>query len=103
MTPAHQCLDPDRQARAHVDDRLIVQLELFARYRLAQVPFQVMARLRFLDHAGVIEPEAVAALGLRFVERQIGLFHQVAGVEAVLAEGLQHHLFLGRVLGNVKS
>jgi hypothetical protein len=26
-----------------------------------------------------------------------------AGVEAVLAEGLQHHLFLGRVLGKVKS
>ena len=25
-----------------------------------------------------------------------------AGVEAVLAEGLQHHLFLGRVLGKVK-
>ena len=32
------------------------------------------------------------------------LFPQVAdGVEAVLAEGLQHHLFLGRVLGKVKS
>jgi hypothetical protein len=26
-----------------------------------------------------------------------------AGVEAVLAEGLKHHLFLGRVLGKVKS
>jgi hypothetical protein len=26
-----------------------------------------------------------------------------AGVEAVLAEGLQHHLFLGRVLGKVKT
>jgi hypothetical protein len=26
-----------------------------------------------------------------------------AGVEAVLGEGLQHHLFLGRVLGKVKS
>ena len=25
------------------------------------------------------------------------------GVEAVLQEGLQHHLFLGRVLGKVKS
>jgi len=25
------------------------------------------------------------------------------GVEAVLAEGLQHHLFLGRVLGKVKT
>jgi uncharacterized membrane protein len=26
-----------------------------------------------------------------------------AGVDAVLAEGLRHHLFLGRVLGKVKS
>jgi hypothetical protein len=25
------------------------------------------------------------------------------GVEAVLAEGLEHHLFLGRVLGKVRS
>lgn len=25
------------------------------------------------------------------------------GVEAVLAEGLEHHLFLGRVLGSVRS
>jgi uncharacterized membrane protein len=32
------------------------------------------------------------------------LIGQVAGgVEAVLAEGLEHHLFLGRVLGKVKS
>lgn len=26
-----------------------------------------------------------------------------AGVDAVLAEGLEHHLFLGRVLGKVRS
>jgi hypothetical protein len=26
-----------------------------------------------------------------------------AGVEAVLAEGLEHHLFLGRVLGKVRQ
>jgi hypothetical protein len=32
------------------------------------------------------------------------LIPQVAdGVEAVLAEGLEHHLFLGRVLGTVRS
>ena len=32
------------------------------------------------------------------------LIPQVAdGVEAVLAEGLKHHLFLGRVLGKAKS
>jgi hypothetical protein len=26
-----------------------------------------------------------------------------AGVDAILAEGLEHHLFLGRVLGKVRS
>ncbi len=32
------------------------------------------------------------------------LIPQVAdGVEAVLAEGLEHHLFLGRVLGKVRA
>lgn len=35
---------------------------------------------------------------------EAALIPQVAdGVEAVLAEGLKHHLFLGRVLGKVKS
>jgi len=35
---------------------------------------------------------------------QAALIPQVAdGVDAVLAEGLQHHLFLGRVLAKVKK
>lgn len=35
---------------------------------------------------------------------EAGLIPQVAdGVDAVLAEGLQHHLFLGRVLGKVQG
>jgi hypothetical protein len=35
---------------------------------------------------------------------ETALIPQVAdGVDAVLAEGLQHHLFLGRVLGQVRS
>lgn len=35
---------------------------------------------------------------------QTTLIPKVAdGVDAVLAEGLQHHLFLGRVLGKVRS
>jgi hypothetical protein len=36
--------------------------------------------------------------------QHIALIPETAGrVDAVLAEGLQHHLFLGRVLGKVKS
>lgn len=35
---------------------------------------------------------------------EAGLVGQTAdGVDAVLAEGLEHHLFLGRVLGKVRS
>ncbi len=35
---------------------------------------------------------------------EAALIPQVAdGIDAVLAEGLQHHLFLGRVLGKVQS
>ena len=40
----------------------------------------------------------------RSIGKATSLLPVVAGgVEAVLAEGLQHHLFLGRVLGKVKS
>jgi hypothetical protein len=41
--------------------------------------------------------------GAEAATAEAALIPQVAdGVDAVLAEGLQHHLFLGRVLGTVK-
>jgi hypothetical protein len=65
---------------------------------------------------GIVVVVAVAALLslliylVKIIDRRVVavrdtvLIPQVAtGVEAVLAEGLQHHLFLGRVLGKVKS
>jgi len=53
---------------------------------------------------GIVVVVAVAALLslliylVKIIDRRVA-----TGVEAVLAEGLQHHLFLGRVLGKVKS
>jgi hypothetical protein len=41
--------------------------------------------------------------GAEATTAETALIPQVAdGIDAVLAEGLQHHLFLGRVLGTVK-
>jgi hypothetical protein len=41
--------------------------------------------------------------GAEVTTAETALIPQVAdGIDAVLAEGLQHHLFLGRVLGTVK-
>ena len=41
--------------------------------------------------------------GAEATTAEAALVPQVAdGIDAVLAEGLQHHLFLGRVLGTVK-
>lgn len=76
--------------------------------------------------AGLVVVVAVAALltvlvwEVRVIQRNVGrvkasllaaaentddtalIAETAEGVEAVLAEGLQHHLFLGRVLGKVR-
>jgi hypothetical protein len=69
----------------------------------------VVALLSLLIYFVKIIDRRVVAVGetLKAAEANTAdaaLIPQVAGgVEAVLAEGLQHHLFLGRVLGKVKS
>ena len=55
-----------------------------------------------IDHRVVAVRETLKAAAANTADTV--LIPQVAnGVEAVLAEGLQHHLFLGRVLGKVRS
>ncbi len=69
----------------------------------------VAALLSLLIYLVKVIDRRVAAVGetLKAAEANTAdaaLIPQVAdGVEAVLAEGLQHHLFLGRVLAKVKS
>jgi uncharacterized membrane protein len=58
--------------------------------------------VRMIDNRVVAVRDTLKAAAANTADA--ALIPQVAGgVEAVLAEGLQHHLFLGRVLGKVKS
>ncbi len=58
--------------------------------------------VKIIDRRVVAVRDTLAAAAANTAETV--LIPQVAtGVEAVLAEGLHHHLFLGRVLGKVKS
>ena len=61
---------------------------------------------------GLVVVVAVAALLsvliwlVKIIDRRGGygrIYGRLNGVDLVLAEGLKHHLFLGRVLGRVKS
>ena len=58
--------------------------------------------IKRIDHRVVEVRDSLQAAATNTADA--ALIPQVAdGVELVLAEGLQHHLFLGRVLGKVKS
>lgn len=58
-------------------------------------------RVRNIDRRVVEVRETLR--GAEATTANAALIPEVAdGVDAVLAEGLQHHLFLGRVLGTVK-
>ena len=58
--------------------------------------------VKIIDRRVVAVRDTLKAAAANTVDT--ALIPQVAdGVEAVLAEGLKHHLFLGRVLGKVKS
>ena len=55
MAPAQQCLDADQLA-LHVDQRLVVQLQLLAGQRIAQVAQQGGAAIRRMDEGNRAEP-----------------------------------------------
>jgi hypothetical protein len=58
--------------------------------------------VKIIDHR-VVEVRETLTTAAANTEATSLLPVVAGGVEAVLAEGLQHHLFLGRVLGKVKS
>src|SRR5262249_11431871 len=66
------------------------------------LPPLLAPRVKPIDRRAVDVRETLKAAAANTADT--ALIPQVAdGVEAVLAEGLKHHLFLGRVLGKVKS
>jgi hypothetical protein len=62
----------------------------------------VAVLVRRIDHR-VIEIKATLARAEANTADASLLDTTSAGVDLVLAEGLEHHLFLGRVLGKVRS
>jgi hypothetical protein len=61
----------------------------------------LISRVRRIDERVIDVRETLRGAAANTAEA--ALIPQVAdGVDAVLAEGLQHHLFLGRVLGRVQ-
>ncbi len=69
----------------------------------------VVALLSLLIYFVKIIDRNVAAIGGTLTEAEANTKHTdliepvAKGVDAVLAEGLEHHLFLGRVLDKVRS
>ena len=84
MVPAQQRLAAVIAVVADVDQRLVVQLELAAHDRLAQIEFQRAPRLHARVHLGLEEPIGAAAVGLGAVQRQVGVLQQLVRLGAVV-------------------
>ncbi len=83
MGPAHQRLDPGHHVRLGIDDRLITQIHLAARQRVAQIVFECAADLGRLVQITRIETEPAAPVALGRIERQIGIAHQIVAGQSV--------------------
>ena len=79
MVPAQQRLQPDNAARTQLDLRLVVKFELVALDRAAQLVGDDHAFLDLAIEVGAVEAEAVAAVLLGAIEREIGLDHHGIG------------------------
>ena len=75
MVPAQQGFHTDHLAGAHVDERLVVELELLLLDRLAQSGFQGVPLYRARVHLGREELVVVAAFLFGVIHRRVGVFH----------------------------
>ena len=76
---AYQRLETDEAAVRHFEERLIVQFEAIMQHRIADGPLELESRLQLGVHLRQEEPDAIAAVGLGLVQRQIGTFQQPFG------------------------
>ena len=83
MAPAHQCLEPADAPRAEIVDGLVVELELLAHQRLAQVEFEGTAGLEADIHRRLEEAPGAAPVRLGAVERDIGVLEELVAGGAV--------------------
>ena len=108
MVPADQGLEAADLVALEIDDRLVVELELAGRQRLAQVVLQGAPRLHLRVHLRLEEAEGAAAVALGAVERQVGVAHQLVGLVAVRRAdgdadaGADHHLLAVDLVGRAR-
>ena len=62
----------------------------------------LVLEVRTIDQRVLLVTETLQAAAANTADTAL-IAATAEGVEAVLAEGLEHHLFLGRVLGKVRS
>ena len=79
MVPAQQRFNAHDPARAQLDLRLVVQLELVAVDRAAQLFRDNDALLHLPIEIGAVKPVAIATILLGAIEREIGLDHHLVG------------------------
>ena len=87
MVPAHQRLEADDLAAAQGDHRLVVQLELVAVERVAQLALGLEPAHGAGPHLGVEDLAAPAPALLRPVHRRVGVADQQLGVDRLAARG----------------
>ena len=73
---AYQRLEADEAALRYFEERLVVQFEAIMQHRVANYPLEFEARLQLGVHLGHEEADAIAAVGLGLVHRQIGTFQK---------------------------
>ena len=84
MPPADQRLNAGNFVRLDVDDRMVMQLELIVRQRIAQIVLIGAAPAGLNAHRIVEKAVGVAALGLGSVQREVGILHQLVDSRAML-------------------
>ena len=80
---AYQRLEADEAALRYFEQRLVMQFEAIMQHRIANHPLEFESRLQFGVHLGQEEPDAIAAVGLGLVQRQIGAFQKPLRIGAV--------------------
>src|SRR5262249_13179672 len=83
MLPAQQCLKSADVAAGQIDEWLIVEFEFVALERLAQVELELAPILHLRIHLRLEEMVGTASIGLRAVQRHIGVAQELIGFVAV--------------------
>ena len=83
MVPAHQRLRPGHDVGPRIDDRLIIQLQLAVRDRIAQILFQLPPVGRRAEQVAGEEAEPPPAAVFGGIKRQVGVADQFLAIHPV--------------------